>query len=455
MPGRSRVPKCAAYGEIRAWPFIIRGPPYRYCTVVEMLEETLAEALRRLTPQRGEELVEESILGSDINQIRHLFYWLRSESRPVQVSYGSEEYKARVFEVTNTAAHMRVPGFQMERARRCRIKFEIVNILYQFEVPILDIGPETLTIRIPAYIQSAKRRKNRRIWVDDMYMRWIIVYQPLFGKRGTGQILEARYPHLVAEIKRDEPDLYLINHIITEELVKIAPNFEIKFYQREQPRNLMESIISSEKKTFYLQDVGTIETYYKMQRTFGLINYNREYRQLVRDGSEEDASKKFEAMQQADMQNHLANYVCAPLMIFDEVIGHIYIYTSVFDRGSITADQALQVDMLAQLMNYAMSKTVLARSYFRHTFTRVVNVSMGGLLFELNNRTTFDYLTYHDHLKMEIQIRHHLLKLAGEITRFYPTREGYNLGVQFYEAGPDDYRVLQSFVYERSRLMFE
>ena len=97
-----------------------------------------------------------------------------------------------------------MPGFQGERARRCRIKFEIVNILYQFEVPIVDIGPENSGIKIPAHIQSAKRRKNRRIWVDDMYNAMeSSAYQPLFGRRGTGQILEARYPHIVAELRRD------------------------------------------------------------------------------------------------------------------------------------------------------------------------------------------------------------------------------------------------------------
>lgn len=421
------------------------------------MEESLAEALRNLGSGRGPDpqQADDSILGSDINQIRHLFYWLRSERRPVQVNYGPEEYRATVFEVTNTAAHMRVPGFQGERARRCRIKFEIVNILYQFEVPILDIGAETISIKIPAHIQSAKRRQNRRIWVDDMYMRWIIAYQPLFGNRGTGQILEARYPAIVDELRKDEPDLYLVNHIVTEELEALAPAFEIKFYPEDYQRSMMETSIAHEKKTFYLKSVGDIESYYKFRPTFGLINFNREYRQQIRISSEEEAAREFERMQQEDMHRHLANYVCAPLMIFDSVIGHIYVHTSVFDRFTLSEDQALQIDMLAQLLNYAMSKTVIARSYFRHTFTRVVNISMGGLLFELNNRTIFDYLTFHDQLNMEIQIRHHLMHLHGEVTRYYPTRDGFNVGVQFHRSGPDDYRTLQGFVAERSRLMFE
>lgn len=419
------------------------------------LQIPLTEAIRNLSPVRSDDFTEDTILGSDINQIRHLFYWLHSEQRPVQLIYGAEQFRSRVEEVENAVAYLRVPGFREERARRCRIKFEIVNILYQFEVPIVDIEDDLLILKIPAYIQSAKRRKYRRIRVDDMFMRWGILYQPLYGTRGTGQILESRYTSLVDEVKRREPDLYLINRIVTEQIERISPQFEVKFYPKDYRRNLMEEMIAAEQKTFFLRDVQDIESYYKNQRLRGLINYNKEYRDRLRTESEEDVVKFFEKKRHDDMYDMLANYVCAPLMIFDDVIGHIYVYSTVFDRRLISSDDAEHIDLLAQLLNYAMSKTVLARSYSRHTFTRIVNISMGGLLFELTNKTVFDYLTYHDHLEMHIQMRHHMMHLHGEITRYFPTKDGFNIGVNFYDAGPDDYRVLENFIYERSRSMFE
>ena len=49
-----------------------------------------------------------------------------------------------------------------------------------------------------------------------------------------------------------------MNHIVTEELAEIAPDFEIKFYPQKYKRNLMETMIAQEKKTFYLGEVANV-----------------------------------------------------------------------------------------------------------------------------------------------------------------------------------------------------
>lgn len=419
------------------------------------MEESLAVALQKALGGSSEDYTEDTILDSDINQIRHLFYWLHSEARPVFLNYGSENYRCQVETLTDSYAVLRAPGFREEPLRRCRIRFDIVNILYQFELPILDMNGELVTIKVPAFIQSAQRRKHRRIPTDDLFMRFGIVYQPLLGKRGAGQILEQRYPHITKELARDEPDLYLINRIVTEETARIAKDFEIVFYGPEYRKNLMESLVGEEKKTLFLRDVSRLQSYVEQQTLLGLINYHREYALLLRNRTEDEALKAFEAIQHEDMQKFISSYACAPLMIFDEVIGHIHAYSTIFDQRHITYEEAFQIDLMAHALNYAMSKTVIARSYFRHTYTRVMNISLGGLLFELTNRTIFDYLTYHDRIKMLVPVRHTLLEMEGEITRFFPYGEGYNIGVRFYQTAPDDYKELENFIYERSRMTFE
>jgi c-di-GMP-binding flagellar brake protein YcgR len=136
------------------------------------------------------------------------------------------------------------------------------------------------------------------------------------------------------------------------------------------------------------------------------------------------------------------------------VVGHVYLYTTVFGSELISVDQAHQINLLTQLLNYAMSKTAIARTFYSHAPTRVVNISLGGMLFELNNQVLFDYLTFHDKLRMVLQIRYHLLHLEGEITRYFPTKNGYNIGFRFFKADPDSYKVLEQFIYDRSRLTF-
>jgi hypothetical protein len=124
----------------------------------------------------------------------------------------------------------------------------------------------------------------------------------------------------------------------------------------------------------------------------------------------------------------------------------------VLEKGLIGHMQAYLLDLLVKMLNYAMSKTAIASTYYTHTLTRIVNISMSGLLFEVTNKVLFDFLTYNDFLKMLVQIRYHMLELRGEIMRFFPTRNGYNIGVNFLEAGPDDYRVLENFIFQKNRM---
>lgn len=412
--------------------------------------ESLIAMMQRVLGSNSDDFTEDTILGSDINRIRHLFYNLETEGRTFLVQYGVEIFKARVTDVSAMHARLDIPGMEQEMARRCRIKFEIANILYEFEVPIDEFFEEGCLIRIPAFLQSTARRGDRRLYVDDMFMRFIIIYNPLFGKRGTGQFIEARYPNIVNELKKDEPDLHMINRVLTQELHKISPNYEIVFYTEKTKRGIMESLVEQSQKTLFISNTSNLESYFTSYMPGGMINYHAEYTHMMRYGDEEDAAREFESIRQQDTHNFMTAYTCAPLMIFDEVVGHVFLNSTVFDRLPLDADSAMQVDLLVRLLNYAMSKTVIARSYFRHTYSRIVNISRSGLLFELNNRIIFDYLTFHDRLKMVFNIRHHQLAMRGTISRFFPWADGYNIGVEFFDAGPDDFKVMENFIYTRN-----
>ncbi len=417
-------------------------------------ESSLLDAVQSAFGRGREDFTDYTIVGSEINRIAHVFFLLKADEKTVILNYQAENYRAYVEKVQDYQAVLRVPNFGEVMARRCRLKFEVANVLYQFEVAILHAEPERITIRVPAYIQSAKRRKYTRIMVDDLFMKYALLYRPLYGRRGIGQLLENRYPHLVGELARDEPDLALINRIITHEIAEISPDFEIVYSPDPKPGSLMESVVREEKKTMFIRDTTRAGNYYEPTAHHGLINYRREYVYLARQSSDEEAQKYFENIRREDTKNFLLNYVCAPLMIFDKVVGHMFVYTTVLDRRWISDEQAQRIELMATLLSYAMSKTVVARAFYRDPITRVINVSLGGLLFEVTNKVVFDYLTDHDHLKIRMPIRHHELEVHGEITRYYPTKAGYNVGVRFYRFGPDDYRVLENFIFERGRISF-
>lgn len=417
-------------------------------------EDSLVEMIQKILGSGSEDFTEDTILGSDINRIRHLFYNLESEKKTVMLQYSSEIFKSKISHVDGNKAWIEIPGFEPEAVRRCRIKFEIANILYEFEVPILEFVENGFVIRIPSFLQSASRRGDRRLYVEDLFMRFIIIYTPLFGRRGIGQRIESNFPFIIKEIEKDEPDLFMLNIIITEQIRKISETYDIVFYQPGRKKDLMEVLIEQSGKTLFIQDTNNLESYFISHMPYGMINYHAEYAHIMRYDSEENAARQFEERKKADRQKFLTSYICAPIMIFDTVIGHIYVSRSVFERLRLTEENAFQIHLLANLLSYAMSKTVLARSYFRHTYSRILNISRSGLLFELNNRIVFDYLTYHDRLKMEFNIRHHQLSFKGAISRFAASKNGFNIGVQFFGANPDDYIIIENFIYQRQKNVF-
>jgi hypothetical protein len=302
---------------------------------------------------------------------------------------------------------------------------------------------------MPDFIQSFQPRKFKRVSVSDVFMRFTINYRPFFISSADVQTVTTRYPAIIEELKKDEPNIYLINHIITEELYKIASDFEMKFYSEKEKAGMLESLIASEHKTFFIGDTSNLDNYLEQNPDHNLINYNPIYKKMLREssGSADDAKKYFKEIQRQDIRNFFSNYVYAPLYIFNKSVGHISLQSTVLDKQLIRRDQAHQIHLLAGLLSYAMSKVVIAMSYYKHSLTRIVNISLGGLLFELNQKEIFDFLIFHDNLKLVVQLKNTLLHFKAEVSRSYPCREGYCIGLNFYSAQGDDFLFLEDFLY--------
>lgn len=413
------------------------------------LENVLLQEIVELYGRESRELTDITILGSDVNQISHLFLYLKWQNKRVQLTYGLEQYSAEVLSVDGAYATLKVPDFDEGSFRRILIQFDAMNVYYQFEVIMTSVSGNIIEFRMPDQIQSATRRKYRRIYTEAVYMRFLLEYQPLFGKRGVGQLVEDRYYPIVAELKKDYPDLSLILRIISEEIQRLSDSYEFKFYQKGDKKSLMEQVIGSQQATLYIRDTGRIESYINKINQFGLINFEREFKNMLNAMEESEARDHFESLQKQEMRDHIYTYVASPLSIFDRTIGHIYVYTSVLDKRMIAAEDAQIIDILSRLLSYGMSKTAVSQTYYRAPLAKVKNLSMAGLLFEVQNPVLFEYLLDHDRLRVFLPLVNELLEFETEITRLFPSGKSYSVGLRFVEAGPDDYRILENYLYNR------
>ncbi|MCE9500213.1 MAG: DUF1577 domain-containing protein, partial [Leptospira sp.] len=134
-----------------------------------------------------ESIFGETIVGSDINLIKHLFFYLKFDNWEFSFQYEDQNLTAVVEDIAQDTVVLNVPNFSESGTRRARIRFEVVNVLYVFEVMIRNIDEFLVTINIPTELQSAKLRKNKRLEVDDLFMNFIVLFRSLHGgKSETG-----------------------------------------------------------------------------------------------------------------------------------------------------------------------------------------------------------------------------------------------------------------------------
>lgn len=399
----------------------------------------------------------ETIIGSDINLIKHLFYYLKNEQIEFSFEYEEKYLAAVVEEILLESVTLNVLGFEEAATRRAKIRFEVFNVLYNFEVMINDIKDFFVTITIPTELQSAHQRKNKRVPCDDLFMNFIILFRSLRGgNRDAGETIsaEAKFPHLMREVREDSPDLRLINLMLVDYIFKISSEYEIVFLKNKNENPLIKKVLADTKKSLYLHDCWSIDSYINSFDNPFLINYYTEFKSLKEEVGEESAKFFFQEIVKNESREFFVSYIVSPLYLFEELTGYIKVFTTAMDKYTITEQQALYIHELAEVTSYALTKIAIKEDRFNklNTNTKIIDISIGGLLFEIEDKTLFRYLHKHNKIKMFIPIGERTLNINGEIVRYIKKEENlFQLGVNFFSSNPDDLKYLENYIFEKKR----
>ncbi|TGK06629.1 PilZ domain-containing protein [Leptospira semungkisensis] len=412
--------------------------------------DTLQELITILETMFGE-----TIIGSDINLVKHLFYSLKADQREFPFDYEGDKLNSIVEEVGEDTLILYVPYLQPKGILRAKISFEILNILYQFEVVLLDFWEDHVRIKIPSELQAAAFRKNIRVAVDDLFMNYVILYRSLSGgerELGKNLSVEQRFFHLMKEIKKDNPSLKLINLMATEYILGVSKDFEIVFFGPGKEEGFLTKFIRKYNRSVYVPDCSLIMNYIGEEKDPFLDNFRDEYLHLVKTQSQAKADEFFRELQKAEIRDFMISYVVTPIRLFNDPIGYIRVYTTAMDKFSIVQQQALYIEELGEILTYALTKVYIRQDNFRNeeAVTRILDISMNGLLYEIEDARTFQYLKKHNIIKMFVPIQERELVLRGEVVRFLELPNGkFHLGVNFFDSNPDDMVYLQNYIFSK------
>ncbi|URD70726.1 DUF1577 domain-containing protein [Leptospira borgpetersenii] len=402
----------------------------------------------------------ETIIGTDINLVKHLFYYLKADEVEFPFDYDGQRFFAIVENIEETTVNLRIPGATQGLTLRAKISFEIMNILYQFEVVILEFLEGTIVqVRIPSELQAASFRKNVRVAVDDLFMNYVILFRSLSGggrEIGRNIQVEQKFNNLMREIKKDNPDLRLVNIIISEYISNVSKGYEVVFFSQNREETFLDSFIRRNDRPLFIPDTSLIINYIRENEDSESIvgNYREEYIRMVLENGQDYADQFFRELQKKEIREFVISYLVLPIRLFNDVVGYVRVYTSAMNRYSITPSQVGYLIELTEIFSYSMTKIFIREDNYRHTKagTRVVDISINGLLFEIEEKRIFHYLKKHNIIKMFVPISEKMLILRGEVVRYIVVEDGkYHLGVNFFDSNPDDMLILQKYIFTRTR----
>ncbi|MCE9501823.1 MAG: DUF1577 domain-containing protein, partial [Leptospira sp.] len=229
--------------------------------------------------------------------------------------------------------------------------------------------------------------------------------------------------------------------------------YEIHFFSKDANRDGFIEEILKDGKSIYNADCSKIENYIGETQDPILTNYNFLFSRLKKDLGEISANEYFEEMVRRENRDFLVSYVISPITLFDRLVGFIKVFTTAMDKHLITLQQAVYIHELAELVSYAFTKVTIKDNRFDmyRMNTKVMDISISGLLFEIEDENLYRYLLKHNKIKMYIPVDDRNLVISGEILRYFQKGTAFYLGVNFFASNPDDLKYLENYIFEKKR----
>lgn len=390
--------------------------------------------------------------------ILNILTYLKAKYTRIHFRYSGYVYIAHCEQIDQYEVLLTAHGFQETQERRAIVQFEAYNRYYMAQVMVLRTNENGIYIQFPVELSFLQRRQHIRLRFDDLFMRFTILYSPIGHSRLDEKNLESRFPHVMQEVAREDVSLQTMYRMLVTEIQSISSDFDITFYanKKEEELSLPERLVRDENKSFFIEDTMRVLSYTSPLIDSNLINLSSIFEQRALEEGDNKALKFVEEMRKEDARKFIVSYLLSPVTLFGAVHGYVRVETNQFDKKYINAAQAKDLHRLTELFSYAMSKTRIRSSHFDPSSveTRVVNISLSGLLLEFSDEAIFRYLRQHRRIKLMIPVMGDDLELYGEIVRFSERGGFFYLGVLFFKSKPGDMIRLEKFIHENMQFQF-
>lgn len=386
---------------------------------------------------------------SEAATIAHYLNKLRLESRKVIVRSDLVETQGLITDADANSIRILYQGNFAPSRSTVNLQFMIDGSYYFCYVPVYNNANRIITLGKPDFLENRSIRKYPRIYVnEEVFARFNIIADVSMDKGLNTAGAPPKLATIYFELQKNVPDIKKVLAMVGEEIKKISLVSEIKIHKDEDKLPEEVLMVKEYKMPFWIADAANPKEYIKEIPTGDIINLNMFFKEKMNKGWQESKIREeLVKKEQRYAKQGIGSFVICPIKLFENVIGHISIFTKAADPRKLRLTDVYYVKALADIVSESLAKARLFKLDTGADYDiPVINISAGGAYLEVNSQYIIKFLHELMHLKTSFKFSGKTVDAISEIRRMDFIGESVRLALKFTEIATPDLDFLEEYV---------
>ncbi len=359
---------------------------------------------------------------SDSKEIENLYYNFRKKKVEIILRYDLKEVTAKIYRITNVFITLFYKGDIDPNIESIEMNMTSNSNIYFSVCRVIKIASGEITLSLPEYLEKRVKRKYSRVVTNkNIYLKFNVIsnINDKLDFVGIKSNISNKFTGAYKELSKPIPDIKKIITLISKEIKGRASVFEIKLYKKGDTYPKRIYVLKETKKTIFISSVNNSKSYIKSLPISNIMTYLPYIKKLYKKGKNKDSIKiELNSIMEEDKNLCLASYICSPIMLFDKVVGHIFLGLKENSITIFSESDAYIVKTGCNIISEALAKSRLHKLNTGDDFSvLVIDLSAGGLSMQFSDQFILKHISTHTRLRITLKVNEKEIRIIGNITR--------------------------------------
>ncbi len=388
---------------------------------------------------------------TDPKEIENLYQSFRTKKVEVTLRYELKEYNAQIYRVSHVSITLFYKGDIPETIDYIEMSTTMAGAVFFATCRVVNISSGEITLSYPEQLEKRIKRKYKRVNTKgDVYLKFHVIssFDEKLDFTDHQQHLPPQFMAVAKELEQPVPDIKRIFSLLAQELKKKASLFDIKLYRPNESYPKRVEILKEFKKIIFIENVRDSKAYLKNHQNIKAVSFLPYIHQLKADGKgDQDIRDELITIMKEDIKTTAISYICSPIMLFGQVIGHVFLGVT-GGSYSIFRDHDLYfVQSSCEIISEALAKSRLNKLDTGDNFDVIaLDLSAGGLSMQFADQFILKHLSADTKLRMVLKVIDKEIKVVGKIIRIDREGDEAEVAIKFTEIRWNDQENVDKYV---------